>query len=174
MAKDLISLFKRNRRALIILICVVMLSGSYSFLKDRLLEVKADSEGSFLSSSMPDLMIFEQNSLDAISSPANPDPEVAWRIGVVVTAYSSTPWQTDDTPFITASGSKVRDGIIANNYLAFGTKVRIPELYGDKIFVVEDRMSWKKGDYHFDIWFPDYSQALNFGAKRTYIEILED
>ncbi|MDP3003980.1 MAG: hypothetical protein Q8N43_00505, partial [Candidatus Azambacteria bacterium] len=36
---------------------------------------------------------------------------------VVLTAYSSTPDQTDDTPFITASNTRVRDGIVAANFL---------------------------------------------------------
>ena len=94
-------------------------------------------------------------------------------IEVVVTAYSSTPEQTDDTPFITASGKCVKDGVIANNMLPFGTKVRIPKLYGNKVFVVEDRMNKKKSDYHIDIWFPTYNQAKNFGVKTVYIEVLE-
>ena len=68
-------------------------------------------------------------------------------IQVIVTAYSSTPDQTDDTPFITASGKSVADGIIASNLFPFGTKIRIPKLYGDKIFTVEDRMNKKKGNY---------------------------
>lgn len=98
---------------------------------------------------------------------------VTKKIKMVVTAYSSTPEQTDDTPFITASNTHVRDGIVANNMLPFGSKIRIPELYGDKVFIVEDRMHQRKGKYHLDIWFPEYSQAKNFGAKITYIEILE-
>ena len=119
------------------------------------------------------LVIFQDNTLAPISNPSNPAPQATRKIPVVVTAYSSTPWETDGNPYITAAGTWVRDGIVANNILRFGTKIRMPELYGDKIFVVEDRMSWKKGNYHIDIWFPSYWEALNFGAKRTYIEILE-
>lgn len=95
------------------------------------------------------------------------------KINVVITAYSSTVWETDDTPYITASGTYVRDGIVANNLLPLGTKIKIPEIFGDKIFVVEDRMNSRKSYYHIDIWFPSYQEALNFGAKRTYIEILK-
>ncbi len=95
-------------------------------------------------------------------------------VKMLVTAYSSTPDQTDDTPFLTASGKHVADGIIANNKLPFGTKVKIPELYGDKIFTVEDRMHARMGNNHLDIWFPQYSQAKNFGAKYDVsVEILE-
>ena len=93
-------------------------------------------------------------------------------IQVLISAYSSTPDQTDDTPFITASGKHVGDGIIANNMLPFGTKIRIPKLYGDKIFTVEDRMNKKKSDYHIDIWMADRPSAINFGIKTADIEVL--
>ena len=119
------------------------------------------------------LLVFGSNTLISKLNPANPEPKVVQKLPVVITAYSSTVWETDEDPFITAAGTGVRDGIIANNYLPFGTKVRIPELYGDKVFTVEDRMNWKKGNYQVDIWFPSYSEAKEFGAKRTYIEILE-
>ncbi len=100
--------------------------------------------------------------------------KIAKTIKVVVTAYSSTHDQTDDTPFITASGKYVADGIVANNLLPFGTKIKIPALYGDKIFTVQDRMSKKKGNYHLDIWMPARNLAIDFGAKTTEIEILEN
>jgi len=95
-------------------------------------------------------------------------------IKVVITAYSSTHDQTDDTPLITASGKYVKDGIIANNMLPFGTKIRIPGLYGNKVFTVEDRMNKRKPDHQFDIWFPSKDLAVNFGVKTAYIEILEN
>ena len=103
----------------------------------------------------------------------SPTPEkVVKTIRVVVTAYSSTPEQTDDTPFITASGTKVREGIVAANFLPMGTKIKLPDIYGDKIFVVEDRMHPRK-KYMVDIWFASYTEAKEFGARRTYIEVLE-
>ena len=119
------------------------------------------------------LVFLEGNTLIPISNPSNPEAKVVRKLPVIVTAYSSSVWETDDSPYITAAGTWVRDGIIANNLLPFGTKVRMPEIYGDKIFVVEDRMNWKKGYYHIDIWFASYWEAKNFGAKRTYIEVLE-
>ncbi len=91
---------------------------------------------------------------------------------ISISAYSSTPDQTDDSPFITARGTYVRDGIIAANFLPFGTKIKIPEIFGDKIFVVEDRMNrryWQK----IDIWFPDRQSALEFGVKTAKIQIIE-
>ena len=118
-----------------------------------------------------ELSAIQGNSLVAVSNPEGP-VKVVKTLKVVATAYSSTVEQTDSTPFITASGSTVKDGIVANNLLPFGTEIRIPELYGDKVFVVEDRMHKRKGNYHVDIWFPEYAQAKEFGAKTVYIEVL--
>lgn len=118
-------------------------------------------------------IIAQGNSILAISDPSTPVKPVR-KINMLITAYSSTPWETDESPFITASGSQVRDGIVANNKYPFGTKIRIPELYGDKVFVVEDRMHWEKSNYQLDIWFPEHEQALNFGAKIATVEILEN
>lgn len=120
------------------------------------------------------LPLSQENSLLAVSSPTNPNAGVVRNVRVVVTGYSSTVWETDDTPYITASGKWVKAGIVANNLLPFGTKIRLPELYGDQTFVVEDRMKYDRGNYHIDIWFPSYWEALNFGAKITYIQILEN
>ncbi len=116
--------------------------------------------------------ITQENSLLPTNQILSQEEVITDRINVVVTAYSSQEWQTDDTPFITASGTYVRDGIIASNLLPFGTKVRIPELFGQKIFVVEDRLHARKGLYHIDIWFPSLKEALAFGTKYTYLEIL--
>lgn len=90
-----------------------------------------------------------------------------------ITAYSSTPDQTDDTPFTTASGSHVRDGIVATNFLPFGTRVRIPGLFGEKVFVVEDRMHarMKNG---MDVWMPTREQAITFGSAYADIEIVDE
>lgn len=99
---------------------------------------------------------------------------------VQASGYSSTPDQTDSTPFTTASGEHVRDGIIAANVyvngrrLPFGTLVRIPNIYGDKIFVVEDRMNIRYQN-NIDIWFPERQLAREFGRKnKVTIEIVEE
>jgi len=91
---------------------------------------------------------------------------------VVLTGYSSTPDQTDSTPFITASNSHVHDGVVAANFLTFGTKVKIPTVFGDKIFTVEDRMA-RKHDDKIDIWFSEKYLAKNFGVKEADVVILE-
>ena len=90
---------------------------------------------------------------------------------VWLTAYSSTPEETDDTPFITATGNHVRDGIVATNFLPFGTKVKIPEVFGDKIFIVDDRMHPRKKDY-VDVWMATKQDALKFGIRRAKIVVL--
>jgi 3D (Asp-Asp-Asp) domain-containing protein len=97
--------------------------------------------------------------------------KVAKTMKIVVTAYSSTEAQTDDTPFITASNTLVRDGIIASNLLPFGTKVRFPELNPKKIYIVEDRLALKNS-HKVDIWFPSVESALNFGVKVLTMEVL--
>src|SRR3989338_5369502 len=90
-----------------------------------------------------------------------------------ITAYNSEPGQTDDSPCITANGFNVCEhGIedtVAANFLKFGTKVRIPELFGDKIFVVRDRMNPRFPE-RIDIWMLDKSDAKNFGVKRVKVE----
>jgi 3D (Asp-Asp-Asp) domain-containing protein len=90
-----------------------------------------------------------------------------------VTAYSSSPDETDEDPFITATGKEVRDGIVATNILPFGTKIKIPSLFGDKIFVVEDRMHYRKTNV-IDVWMESKEKALNFGAHYTEVLILKE
>lgn len=88
-----------------------------------------------------------------------------------VTGYSSTPGQTDSSPYITASGNYVRKGIVAANFLPFGTKFRLPEIFGDQVFTVEDRMHARFQD-RIDIWFQSEQDAKNFGKKWSKVEIL--
>ena len=124
-------------------------------------------------------LLVQNDSLVSSGSSVNPkktsntenDSKVV-EIMVFATAYSSTPDQTDGSPFVTASGTRVRDGIIATNFLPLGTKIKIPEIYGDKVFVVEDRMNrryWQK----IDIWFPTRSGALDFGIQKVKIQLVE-
>lgn len=105
-----------------------------------------------------------------VASPRRPEAIRTYR--APITAYSSTPDQTDSTPFITASGTHVRDGVLAANFLPIGTKVRMPELYGDKIFVVEDRMN-ARYNVRADIWMETREEAKQFGLKRNVlVEVL--
>jgi 3D (Asp-Asp-Asp) domain-containing protein len=57
--------------------------------------------------------------------------------------------------------------------LPFGTKIKIPEIFGDKVFIVEDKMNPRYGE-NLDIWFPTKWEALNFGIHYdVLVEILE-
>ena len=116
--------------------------------------------------------ILAQNSPVRQTKSTNIKYKVIEETVVPASAYSSTPDQTDDSPFITASGTKVRDGVVAANFLPIGTKIKIPEIFGDKIFIVEDRMN-KRYWHKIDVWFPDRESALEFGVRTLKIQILE-
>ena len=91
---------------------------------------------------------------------------------MTVTAYSSSRDETDSTPFITASNTRVRDGVVATNILPFGTRVRMPSLFGDKEFIVEDRMH-RRHQNRMDIWFPSKQKALRFGiVQGALVEVV--
>ena len=119
----------------------------------------------------------------ASTSPGNPFklPEnKEWSIKEMkfrqITAYNSEAGQCDDSPCITANGfnvckNKAEDTVAANS-LTFGTKIRIPELFGNKIFIVRDRMNSRYHD-RIDIWMTKKQTALNFGFKISKVEILE-
>lgn len=96
---------------------------------------------------------------------------------VVFTAYNSEVGQCDDTPCITANGFNVckhgKEDTIAANGLKLGTKIRIPELFGDRVFVVRDRMNSKYGAERMDIWMVEKKEARKFGVKVAKIEVLE-
>ncbi|PIS40303.1 MAG: hypothetical protein COT32_00490 [Candidatus Nealsonbacteria bacterium CG08_land_8_20_14_0_20_36_22] len=163
--------YLRVKKILVIFIMAGLFTSGFGLGMIKIIQAK--TEVLPVPSTASELATIQGNSFLAVSNPTDPviPPK---KIKVVITAYSSTLWETDNTPFITASGSEVKEGIVANNLLPFGTEIRIPELYGDKVFVVEDRMNWKKGYYHIDIWFPEHQQAKDFGATTTYIEVLKN
>jgi len=154
-----------------ILIGIVAVSVVFFIAKER---VFAENIFNVKKDNISKLPIFQETSFFPLttSQPTNTS-DVIKKVKMVVTAYSSSPQETQGDPFITASGERVRDGIVANNLLPFGSKIRIPRLFGDKVFVVKDRMNAKKGYYHVDIWFPSRKSALEFGSKITEIEILK-
>ena len=109
---------------------------------------------------------------------AAPSPEVKVRYTrrVVVTAYNSLPEQTDSTPCTTANGYDLcgndREDVVAANFLRFGTKVRIPDRFGSRVFTVQDRMHPRFGQ-RVDVWMRERTHALAFGARYLAIEVLE-
>lgn len=113
------------------------------------------------------------------SFPEAGEREPVKTITVVATAYNSMMAQTDASPCITANGhdlcrqyEEVGDGnTIAANFLRIGTHVRFPEIFGDKVFVVRDRMNERYGRGRIDIWLPAYDEAVAFGVQRIEMEI---
>ncbi|MDD4900984.1 MAG: hypothetical protein PHS62_02635 [Patescibacteria group bacterium] len=108
--------------------------------------------------------------------PKNDDVDIKWSKYTVVTAYNSDVGQTDNSPCITANNFNVCDyGVedtIAANFLPFGSKVKIPELFGDRVFTVRDRMN-RRFSYRVDVWMIERPDAVNFGVKLAKIEVLE-
>ncbi len=111
-----------------------------------------------------------------------PAPVAKYSKTVVATAYSSEAAQTDSTPCIPAmwkfnlcdyfAATGIEDTIAAN-FLPLGTKVRFPEVYGDKIFVVRDRMNAKyNGKSRIDFWMSSKPAAVKFGVKTMKMEVL--
>lgn len=114
-----------------------------------------------------------QNSSVAYGSfPVSKEKPAVKTITVTATAYTSEVWQTDATPFITASGTTVRHGVIAANFLPIGTRVRMPEIYGHEIFIVEDRMN-PRYFRRIDIWMDDLTEARAFGVQQVKLEIFQ-
>jgi 3D (Asp-Asp-Asp) domain-containing protein len=106
--------------------------------------------------------------------PVSDDAPARRHYTISMTAYTSDVAQTDDTPCITASGLDVcerdMENVVAANFLPLGTRVKIPELYGDRVFYVEDRMN-ARYNYKMDVWMKEYDDAKAFGLKYVTLEV---
>ncbi|GEM_PF-2663457 len=90
----------------------------------------------------------------------------------IMTAYTSSRDECDDTPFITASNKRVRWGIIAmDKKYPLGTKVYIP--YFKKTFVCEDRGGAIRGN-KIDIWMPSKKMAIEFGRRKLIAYVIKE
>ena len=134
------------------------------------------------------IALYDDNTLIANSSPTHHKPQVlatkieekeaVQRMWVRLSAYAPLDPNAQEgmcfsgNPMITASGTRSREGIVATNFLPFGTKIRVPSIFGDRVFTVEDRMS-SRFQNTVDIVVPSQTAAINFGVKNAYIEILE-
>lgn len=96
-----------------------------------------------------------------------------WKMKIVrtITAYASVRRLTSSHPFLTASGKRVSYGIVAANWLPFGTRLKIPELFGEQVFIVADRMNFRYND-RLDIWMPALRRATSFGIKYAEVVIV--
>lgn len=128
-----------------------------------------------LASAMPITFAKTSNSF-----PVAGDRDPTRTISVVATAYNSLQGQTDDTPCIPAMhtfnlcdfyAEHGYGNTIAANFLPLGTQVQFPDLYGDKVFVVRDRMNKRYGHGRVDIWVPEYNEAVSFGVTRLKMNI---
>lgn len=116
----------------------------------------------------------QSDAVTAVTNPSDSKTKAKTAVKTYIvsaSAYSSSVDETDDTPFITAKGTYVRDGVVAANFLPFGTAIKIPAIYGNKIFVVEDRMN-SRYNLNVDVWFPSKELAKQFGRKTIKIEIV--
>lgn len=99
-------------------------------------------------------------------------PQPTYQVVIAeVSAYTSSVDETDDDPFITASGSEVRHGTLAcPSKLEFGTKVEIDGI----VYVCEDRMNkrYREKD-NYDIWMESKDVAYEWGRKSIPIKIYE-
>ncbi len=86
----------------------------------------------------------------------------------IFTAYTAHVSQTDSTPMITANNEKIRKGVVANNCLPFGTKIKV----NNKIYEIQDRMNNRYGCDKFDIYMRQYSDAIEFGRQILQYEII--
>lgn len=91
-------------------------------------------------------------------------------IEAIVTAYSSSPDETDEDPLIMASGEMVYDGAAAcPRRIPLGTKIVI----AGREYVCEDRLA-RKYDHRFDLWKASKAEAMEFGIRKEKIEIISN
>lgn len=131
------------------------------------METTTRDDGTALVSAPTPLVVAEERTAEKSVATASAR-RVVW---VMVTAYSSAPEETDGSPYITAKNTFVRDGVVAANFLPFNTRLRLPNYFGDKDFVVEDRMNTRYYE-RIDIWMPSKAAAKQWGAKWVKVEIL--
>jgi len=141
------------------------------------LHVESSAELNTLASTLQTLVI-EQDQLRTLLLDAGyavVSGDRLW-LQLLATGYSSTVWETDDTPFITASNTRTRTGVVAlSRDLLTRYSDQAPFKFGDAIhisglgeFSVEDSMHgrWRR---RVDIWFPSRSDAWEFGKRRVTV-----
>jgi 3D (Asp-Asp-Asp) domain-containing protein len=143
------------------------------------LSTSSSTEIATLSRSLEGLLV-EQDDLRSLLLRAGyavvSDDQLSIRL--IATGYSSCRWETDDTPFITASNTRTRTGIVAlsrdliDRYnpeapFSFGDAVHISGL-GD--FIVEDSMHWR-WRRRVDLWFPSKREARRFGVRGVTVSM---
>ena len=110
----------------------------------------------------------------------HPDAEQRF-VRVSVTAYTSAEGQTDESPTITASNTRVSERTVAvSRDLLRSFTPGAPFDYGDKILIpgvgiyrVEDTMNgrWRR---KIDLWFATKDEARRWGVRTAYIAKVEE
>lgn len=95
-------------------------------------------------------------------------PPIGTTFTINSSAYASSPYQTDNTPCLTAAGTYVRPGVVASNFLPLGAIIAI----NGQQYIVEDRMHSRYQGRFVDIWFPSTAEALAFGRQRLEATIV--
>lgn len=94
---------------------------------------------------------------------------------LTVTAYSPRTGETDDTPYHTATNTRVRPGIVAvsrdlfDEGWVFGRKVYIK---GMGVFTIDDLMHERKRN-QVDIFMYETDKALDFGLRKLEVYLLD-
>lgn len=103
-------------------------------------------------------------------------PRHLFRIPVTITGYSSSIGQTDSSPYVTASNTRVRTGIVALSRdllreftpgapFGFGDLV---EIEGAGVYQVEDTMALRHHK-RADIWFSSAAAAARWGKRHLVL-----
>ena len=96
-------------------------------------------------------------------------------VPVTVTAYNAVPGQTDSTPFITASNTRVRTGICA---VSRDLENRLGLRFGDMLHLegigpceFQDRMHRRKRN-QVDLFMWKRRDAIRFGRQRSRVLVM--
>lgn len=104
---------------------------------------------------------------------------------VTSTAYNSIAGQTDATPFITATGTRTRPGVVAVSRdllrrYPYGSRLKIVGIVPTRscglkkvptrTYVIEDTMNRRMVN-KVDIWMESRNEAMNFGKCQLKVQI---
>lgn len=103
---------------------------------------------------------------------------------VRATSYNALAAQTDSTPFITATGTRARTGIVALSrdllrLVPYGSVVRLVAVQGPKCggwttgnLRVEDTMAARKVR-QADVFLPSRSQSITWGVCTATLQVIQ-
>lgn len=181
-----------KRRVASTILLVVLLAPSLLFLRERSLRLAQQSQLHHVSTTVFTENVALKNTLRELFTERvqlrrllldagfQVETPQELHVKVVTTGYSSSPFETDSTPRITASNTTTRPGIIAlSRDLLQPYTPDAPFTFGDRVwldglgeFIVEDSMN-RRWQRRADIWFPSRHQALDFGRREVYLSKID-